>query len=252
MPAAQVSGQCLTAKQYTRPALWHRRASPIHLAGTGASGGQGGGLGQGLAAAAGGGSSTAGSTEGSPPLCLSALDGHTGNGAAVGVEPCAAAGAGSAGGAGGSGGARQAQLKLKQWAAEARQLWRWKPGPNAALEHVASGRCLDIAEGRLDDGAALQLFECNGTPAQLWNAAAADWVLHKATLAASPAEAGGGLLVNPASGKCVDIDTQAAGGQPRAVLFTCGRAAVGQRHGQRWAWGGVMDGPNTSTQKAPV
>jgi hypothetical protein len=88
------------------------------------------------------------------------------------------------------------------------------------------------------DGAKLQLYKCNGTPAQLWNAAAADWVLHSATLAASPAEAGGGVLVNPVSGKCIDIDTQAVG-QLRAVLFTCGQA-VG--HGQRWAWGDAMDG----------
>jgi len=66
------------------------------------------------------------------------------------------------------------------------------------------GKCSDIPDGRAEDGAPLQLYDCNGTPAQQW-------------------ELKNRNLVNPASGKCVDID----GGPPKNL----------QNHAKVQLWG---------------
>jgi hypothetical protein len=42
-----------------------------------------------------------------------------------------------------------------------------------AVQGAASGRCLDVPGGTAVDGAALQIYDCNGSAAQQWTASAA-------------------------------------------------------------------------------
>lgn len=48
-----------------------------------------------------------------------------------------------------------------------------EPAPTiVAVQSVAAGRCLDVPGGAAVDGAALQIYDCNGSAAQQWTASA--------------------------------------------------------------------------------
>lgn len=48
-----------------------------------------------------------------------------------------------------------------------------EPAPTVvAVQAATSGRCLDVPGGAAVDGAALQIYDCNGTAAQQWTASA--------------------------------------------------------------------------------
>ncbi|GAB4084811.1 hypothetical protein GCM10028784_14410 [Myceligenerans cantabricum] len=44
--------------------------------------------------------------------------------------------------------------------------------PVVALQGVGSGRCVDVPEALLNDGATLQIYDCNGSVAQRWTVSA--------------------------------------------------------------------------------
>jgi glucosylceramidase len=75
----------------------------------------------------------------------------------------------------------------------------------------ALGKCLDVTGASTANGAQLQLFDCNGSGAQQWNAAA------------------GGDLVNTAANKCVDVTGNSSANSTRLQIWTCTGAA-----NQKW------------------
>lgn len=88
-------------------------------------------------------------------------------------------------------------------------------GPGVAADGVvvgsASGRCLDVAASSRADGAKVQLWDCNGTGAQAW-------------------EASGGRLVNASSGKCLDVARASTRRGARVQQWTC----LDDGPGQQW------------------
>jgi hypothetical protein len=72
------------------------------------------------------------------------------------------------------------------------------------------GKCLDVSNGATADETSVQLFDCNGTPAQVWRA--------------RPDQ----TLLNPESGRCLD-DARSGGAGTQLIIFTCTGAA-----NQRW------------------
>jgi type 1 glutamine amidotransferase len=79
-------------------------------------------------------------------------------------------------------------------------------GP-AAPRVGLSGRCLDVAGGSSADGAAVQLWSCNGSPAQAW------------------ASTGGTLT---ALGKCLDVSGGGTAEGTRLQLWRCNGSAAQQ------------------------
>jgi Ricin-type beta-trefoil lectin domain len=65
----------------------------------------------------------------------------------------------------------------------------------------AGSRCVDVAGGRTADQTPVQLFACNGTGAQQW-------------------EFRNGAIINPQSGKCLDVFDDPA--VTLARIRTCG------------------------------
>jgi endoglucanase len=86
-----------------------------------------------------------------------------------------------------------------------------------------SGRCLDVQGAGTADGTPVQLYDCNGTGAQVWVRT-------------------GGQLVNPNSGKCLDVAGQGTADGTSVRLWTClGNAA------QQWQvnGNGTITNPNS-------
>lgn len=76
-----------------------------------------------------------------------------------------------------------------------------------------AGKCLDVDQNQARDGAKVQIWECNGTPAQQW-------------------------LFNPKSGeirgpggKCLDVDNAGTADGTRVQLFQCNGT-----NAQRWRY----------------
>ncbi|MFJ3089474.1 ThuA domain-containing protein [Streptomyces sp. NPDC086838] len=69
------------------------------------------------------------------------------------------------------------------------------------------GKCVDIAGASTANGAAVQLYDCNGSGAQVWQ--------HRSS----------GELFNPASGKCLDATGPSSANGTRLQIWTCYAAA---------------------------
>ncbi|MFO0684401.1 MAG: RICIN domain-containing protein [Sandaracinus sp.] len=74
-------------------------------------------------------------------------------------------------------------------------------GQARAVALSALGRCLDVAYGNAVNGAAVQLWECNGSPAQ-------QWFLE-------------GNRVRSALGRCLDVTAGNAGNGARVQTYDC-------------------------------
>ncbi|MFC4530164.1 ricin-type beta-trefoil lectin domain protein [Sphaerisporangium dianthi] len=118
------------------------------------------------------------------------------------------------------------------------------PGTGNALRSNLNGRCVDIPSANPVDGAALQMYDCNGTAAQQWSVNGDGTVraMGKCMDAAAAGTANGtpiqlytcngtgaqrftltsaGDLVNPASNRCVDIVERNTANGARLQLWDC-------------------------------
>jgi hypothetical protein len=66
----------------------------------------------------------------------------------------------------------------------------------------ALGKCLDVTAASTANGAKIQLYDCNGTNAQKWTAS-------------------NGQLVNTGSGKCLDVTGNSSANGARLQIWTC-------------------------------
>lgn len=86
------------------------------------------------------------------------------------------------------------------------------PQPQGAALSPDGGKfCLDVNGGGTADGTKVQLWECNGTPAQQWG-----WT-------------GPNELKNPQSGKCLDVTAAGTANGTKVQLYTCNLSGA-----QRW------------------
>ncbi|MFF3558553.1 ricin-type beta-trefoil lectin domain protein [Streptomyces sp. NPDC002574] len=98
---------------------------------------------------------------------------------------------------------------LQVWDCTGSPQQTWQVMPDTSIRSV--GRCLDVVNGSRDDGAGIQLADCNGTGAQQFRFDSA----HR--------------LVNLQAGKCVTLQDASGANGTRLHLWTCGADA-----GQRW------------------
>ncbi|SCE19765.1 Ricin-type beta-trefoil lectin domain-containing protein [Streptomyces sp. SolWspMP-sol7th] len=127
------------------------------------------------------------------------------------------------------------------------------PGGGASGAIVGNGgKCVDVAGASSANGAAVQLYDCNGTGAQTWQVAADGSLraLGKCLDVTAAGTANGttvqlydcngtgsqtwrtganGSLVNPQSGKCLDATNKSTANGTRLQLWTCSGAT-----NQRW------------------
>ncbi|WP_330459995.1 ricin-type beta-trefoil lectin domain protein [Streptomyces sp. NBC_00820] len=125
-------------------------------------------------------------------------------------------------------------------------------GQSGSLVGLA-GKCLDVAGGSSTDGAAVQLYDCNGTAAQTWTVQADGSVqgLGKCLDVTAGSTADGakvqlygcngtgaqrwsynaatGDVVNSAAGKCLDVTDNSSANGARAQIWSCTGAA-----NQKW------------------
>lgn len=94
----------------------------------------------------------------------------------------------------------------------------------SVFENPASVKCLDIAGGGSENGAPLQLFDCNGSPGQRF-----DWKAGATSMSMT--------LVNPASGKCLDVEGGSTQAGAKVQLYTCNGSPA-----QMWAQKGGHGG----------
>ncbi|WP_188272740.1 RICIN domain-containing protein [Streptomyces sp. CBMA152] len=81
--------------------------------------------------------------------------------------------------------------------------------PNVIKVVTAAGKCLDVEGGSKDNGASVQIWNCN-------NGAAQDWRLEPD---------GSGLhLRNPSSGKCLDVDHANSADGTKIQIWNCNQA----------------------------
>ncbi|MGW6496378.1 ricin-type beta-trefoil lectin domain protein [Nonomuraea angiospora] len=131
--------------------------------------------------------------------------------------------------------------------------WSGTPGgsPGGAVTGLA-GKCLDVAGGSSADGAAVQLYTCNGTAAQQWTRPGDGTlralgkcldVVDRGTADGSKLQlwsCSGGAnqqwtytsgrdLVNPAANKCADVTGNSSADGTRLQIWTCTGAA-----NQKW------------------
>lgn len=86
----------------------------------------------------------------------------------------------------------------------------WSGTPYAELV-IFGTKCLDVRSGGTGDGTPVQIYDCNRTGAQ-------QWIFRP-----------DGLIVNPASGKCLDATAHGVNGAP-LVIWTCHGGVM-----QHWA-----------------
>lgn len=130
------------------------------------------------------------------------------------------------------------------------------PAPTpVTLQSVASGRCLDVPGGVATDGAALQIYDCNDSAAQLWTASAAGELRVLDTMClddpsggaqGTPAQIrtcsgganqqwtpqGDGTVRNVATGLCLDVSGGAVDNGTPAIVYGCHAG-----DNQRWTVG---------------
>jgi chitosanase len=125
------------------------------------------------------------------------------------------------------------------------------------------GKCVDVAGSSSANGAAVQLYDCNGTGAQTWTVGNSDNTIRAlgkcldVTAAATTNGAkiqlydcnataaqkwtvSNGALVNSGSGKCLDATGQSSANGTRLQIWTCTNAT-----NQRWTLPGGGSGPTT-------
>lgn len=83
------------------------------------------------------------------------------------------------------------------------------PGASGPVRSAASGKCLDVAGGSSASGTAVQLYDCNGTAAQVWTAYS-DGTLR-------------------ALGKCLDADAWGTSNGTKLILWDCGTNQSNQK-----------------------
>ncbi|MFZ6747160.1 ricin-type beta-trefoil lectin domain protein [Undibacterium sp. JH2W] len=76
-----------------------------------------------------------------------------------------------------------------------------------------AGKCLDVEQNKTHDGARVQIWECNGTPAQQWN-------YNQRT-----------GEVRGSAGKCLDVDNGNSADGTRIQIFQCNGT-----NAQRWSY----------------
>ena len=107
-----------------------------------------------------------------------------------------------------------------------------------------AARCLDVAAGGKTDGTPIQLYDCNGTPAQTWTPGLNDSlqafgkcldITSGQTAAGTPLQLftcngtaaqqwvarADGTIVNPPSGRCVDASAHGVVNGTRVILWDC-------------------------------
>ncbi|MEV0094042.1 ricin-type beta-trefoil lectin domain protein [Streptomyces sp. NPDC050738] len=118
------------------------------------------------------------------------------------------------------------------------------PGAPTGQITGLGGKCVDIASASSANGAAVQLYDCNGTGAQQWTVSA-DGSLQALGKCLDLAAAGtangtkaqlydcngtgaqkwqkgtGNTLVNPVSGKCLDVTDKSTANGARLQIWTC-------------------------------
>ncbi|PSL57932.1 glucosylceramidase [Saccharothrix carnea] len=126
--------------------------------------------------------------------------------------------------------------------------WQGTPGNGGGTGGSAitglAGKCVDVAGGSSADGAAVQLYTCNGTAAQQWSRpgdgtlralgkcldikdrGTADGAQLQLWSCAGGANqqwthTSGNDLVNPATGKCVDVTGNTSADGTRLQIWTC-------------------------------
>ncbi|WP_433617902.1 polysaccharide lyase family 7 protein [Dactylosporangium sp. CA-139114] len=125
------------------------------------------------------------------------------------------------------------------------------------------GKCVDVAAASSANGAAIQLYDCNGTNAQSWTVGTGDNTVRALgkcldVTAASTANgakiqlydcngtaaqqwtANGSALVNTGSGKCLDATDQSSANGTRLQIWTCAGSA-----NQAWTLPGGTTTPTT-------
>ena len=88
--------------------------------------------------------------------------------------------------------------------ASGRSNQRWTVQVDGTLR--ADGACLDVQNAGLGNGNAVQLYACNGTPAQKW------------TLRPD------GTVLNPRSGRCLDVANGGTGAGNPVIIWDCSGA----------------------------
>ncbi|GAA3778479.1 ThuA domain-containing protein [Streptomyces chiangmaiensis] len=122
------------------------------------------------------------------------------------------------------------------------------PPPPTGPIHGYGGKCVDVAGANSANGTAVQLYDCNGTPAQKWTVAGDGSLraLGKCMDVTSGGTANGtkvqlydcngtgaqkwlpgtaGALVNPQSGKCLDATGPSSANGTRLQIWSCTGAA---------------------------
>src|SRR4051812_15781282 len=123
------------------------------------------------------------------------------------------------------------------------------------------GKCVDVAGASAANGAAIQLYDCNGSTAQRWTAGNSDGTIRalgKCLDVAAAATTNGakiqlydcnatgaqkwtvanGALINSGSGKCLDVTDKSTANGARLQIWTCSNTS-----NQTW----VMPGGSTPT-----
>ncbi len=129
------------------------------------------------------------------------------------------------------------------------------PTTGNALISSLNNKCLDVPNGNFSDGVQVQMWTCNGTAAQRWEATGGTlrtgnnkcldvaWgstangaAIQIANCSGNPAQqwvlSGAGDLVNPQANKCLDIGASNAADGARLVLWECQGGA-----NQKWRRG---------------
>ncbi|MET9616727.1 ThuA domain-containing protein [Kitasatospora indigofera] len=142
--------------------------------------------------------------------------------------------------------AQQNQLLLQEIAWAAGQSGPVTPPPGGATGRITGygGKCVDVAGASSANGAAVQLYDCNGTGAQQWTVGTDGTVkaLGKCMDVTAAGVADGskvqlydcngsgaqvwqhqsnGQLVNPVSGKCLDAAGPSSANGTRLQIWTC-------------------------------
>jgi glucosylceramidase len=102
--------------------------------------------------------------------------------------------------------------------------WRGTPGNGGGAITGVAGKCIDVAGASSADGAAVQLYSCNGTAAQQWS------------------RPGDGTL--RALGKCLDIKDRGTTDGTQLQLWTCSGTP-----NQKWTYTTARDLVNPATGK---
>jgi hypothetical protein len=137
-------------------------------------------------------------TSGIAGKCMEDSGGNTANGTAVVIDSCGAAGQ------------------------------TWSTYSDSTLR--TGGKCLDAAAAGTANGTKLQVYDCNGSPAQVW-------------------QASGGGYKNPQSGRCIDDPAGSTTNGTQLQLFDCNGSAE-----EQWSTpgGGSTTSPTNIAQGKPT